>query len=316
MRVVPALLLVLTLAGCGGDALDRTAFDRPSTTTAAPSTPARTSPTVGRPEPSPTVVRPAPRPTRPPTPTLPTPRLIGVVEGADASWPQCPEGLGIPQKRTLGAPMPLPSARFVVLGLTNGPSFTPNPCLADQVAWVRGQRMLVGAYAVHSRPDPATVARLKDQGPYDGATPLGAQRNTGYQQAMFAAAQMRAAGLRAPFVWVDVEPVPGVDWGPGLRANAAVVEGAVRGYRASGLDVGFYSTPLLWRTVVGDRTFGLPEWRAAGQTSRGEALRRCETDWSFQGGPAVMGQWVQDGRDRDLTCPTATGRLTDYFGRH
>ena len=64
------------------------------------------------------------------------------------------------------------------------------------------------------------------------------------------------------------------------------------------------------------RTLGaLPEWRAAGQTSRAEALRRCAPDWSFGGGPAVMGQWVQYDRDRNVTCPTATGRLTDYFGR-
>ncbi|GAA1935230.1 hypothetical protein [Nocardioides marmoribigeumensis] len=318
MRLTCALLLALLLTGCQGDVLDRSAFDAPSPS----SPPAAATPSA---RPSPTAVRPAPpsarptrarRPRRLPTPTLPTPRLLGVVEGADASWPQCPKGLGIPQKRTLGAPMPLPSARFVVLGLTNGPSFTPNPCLADQVAWVRSRRLMVGAYAVHSRPDEATVARLRDQGPYDAGSRLGAQRNVGYQQAMYAVAQMRQAGLPAPLVWIDVEPVPDFDWGPDLEANAAVIEGAVRGYRAAGLRVGFYSTPLLWKGVVGDRTFGgQPEWRAAGQTSRAEALRRCAPDWSFGGGPAVMGQWVELGRDRNLTCPTATGRLVDYFGR-
>jgi hypothetical protein len=176
--------------------------------------------------------------------------------------------------------------------------------------------MLTGAYAVHSRPSVATVAQLATKGPFDGSTRLGAQRNTGYQQALFAVGQMRQAGLRTPFVWVDVEPVPDFDWGDDLEANAAVIEGAVKGYQDSGLDVGFYSTPLLWRTVVGTRSLGaLPEWRAAGETSRGEALRRCLEDWSFGGGPAVLGQWVELGRDRNLTCPTATGRLSDYFGR-
>ena len=311
MRLVATLLGALLLAGCGGDVLDKSAFDRPT----ASGTP-EPSPTVVRPAPTPLSVRPAPRPTKVPSPTLPTPRLLGVVEGADASWPQCPEGLGIPEKRTLGAPMPLRSARFVVLGLTNGPSFTPNPCLADQVAWVRERKMLVGAYAVHSRPAAAVVDQLARKGPYAGGRKLDAQRNTGYQQALFAVAQLRAARLRTPFVWVDVEPVPSFDWGPDLEANAAMIEGAVRGYKESGFGVGFYSTPLLWKAVVGDATFGgLPEWRAAGQTSRAEALRRCEPDWSFGGGPAVMGQWVQYDRDRNLTCPTATGRLTDYFGR-
>jgi hypothetical protein len=318
MRLVVALLLALLLTGCEGDVLDRSAFDAPASS--APPSATRTptpTPTVVRPAPSRTRASRAPRPTRRPSlPTLPTPRLLGVIEGADASWPQCPKGLGIPQKRTLGAPMPLTSARFVVLGLTNGPSFTPNPCLLDQVAWVREHHMLLGAYAVHSRPSEAQVRQLATQGPYDGRTRLGAQRNAGYQQALFAVSQLRNAGIRTPLVWVDVEPVPDFDWGQDLEANAAVLEGAVRGYRASGLKVGFYSTPVLWRTVVGDRTLGgLPEWRAAGQTSRGEALRRCESDWSFQGGPAVMSQWVEDGRDRNLTCPMATGRLTDYVGR-
>ena len=28
-----------------------------------------------------------------------------------------------------------------------------------------------------------------------------------------------------------------------------------------------------------------------------------------------MSQWVQLDRDRNVTCPTATGRLTDFFAR-
>ena len=42
-------------------------------------------------------------------------------------------------------------------------------------------------------------------------------------------------------------------------------------------------------------------------------LRRCEEDWAFQGGIAIMGQWVEDNRDRNITCPDATGHLSDYF---
>ena len=45
------------------------------------------------------------------------------VLGADISWPQCPKGMGIPERRTLGLPMPLPKAAYVVVGLTNGPGF-------------------------------------------------------------------------------------------------------------------------------------------------------------------------------------------------
>ncbi len=54
--------------------------------------------------------------------------------GRDIGWPNCPPGLGIPERRTLGKPMPPARVRFVVVGLTNGPAFTPNPCLREQVA--------------------------------------------------------------------------------------------------------------------------------------------------------------------------------------
>ena len=98
--------------------------------------------------------------------------------------------------------------------------------------------------------------------------------------------------------------------GPGLSVDGEVtsqeeviVQGTVRGYTDAGFRTGFYSTPSLWTRVVGGLRVGSPEWRAAGQTSEAEALSRCGDDWSFQGGPGVFGQWVEDGRDRNVTCP-------------
>ena len=60
-----------------------------------------------------------------------SPRITGPLLGGDVSWPQCPKGMGIPEKRSEGLPMPDASARFVVIGLTNGPGFVANPCLAE-----------------------------------------------------------------------------------------------------------------------------------------------------------------------------------------
>ncbi|RJS45534.1 hypothetical protein [Nocardioides cavernaquae] len=237
------------------------------------------------------------------------------VLGADASWPQCPRGMGIPQKQSKGAPMPTDAAEFVVLGLTNGPSFTPNPCLADQLAWVRERDLMVGAYAVVSWPTDAQLAKVGKKGPYDGATRLGALRNAGYQAALFTIATMREAGLRTPAVWIDVEPVPDFDWSADLAANAAVVEGTARGYRDAGLRIGYYSVKSLWQRVVGDLRVNAPEWRAAGQTSLTAALDRCSEDWSFGGGRAVLAQWVEDDRDRNVTCPGHGGRLGEWFVR-
>lgn len=253
----------------------------------------------------------------PPSSATPTVRPVGEpVLGADASWPQCPTGMGIPERPTQGSPMPLPEAEYVVLGLTNGPGFTENPCLADQVAWVRERGLMAAAYAVASLPDADQVAEHGADGPFDATTELGALANAGYQQALANVATMRRAGLGSPVVWVDVEPVPDFDWGPDTAANGAVVEGAVRAYADAGYEVGVYSTPHLWEGVVGDLALGLPEWRAAGQTSRAEALERCGRDWSIQGGAPVLGQWVEAGRDQNITCPGIETDLARWFHQY
>ena len=57
----------------------------------------------------------------------------------------------------------------------------------------------------------------------------------------------------------------------------------------------------------------MPEWRAAGQTSQEEALSRCGSDWLIQGGIGALAQWVEDGRDRNITCPGAETELGEYF---
>ena len=253
-----------------------------------------------------------------PTATAPPPRQRSdePLFGADISWPQCPKGMGIPERRTLGLPMPPADAEYVVLGLTNGPGFTENPCLADQVAWVRQRHLLAAAYAVVSQPDRSAIAERGADGPFDGATELGSLANTGYEQALANVATMRRAGLASPVVWVDVEHVPDFEWSDDLTANAAVVQGAVRGYQDAGYRAGIYSTPSLWADVVGDLALGLPEWRAAGETSRQEALSRCGDDWRIQDGDAVLAQWVADRRDLDVTCPGAATRLDRWFTQY
>lgn len=240
----------------------------------------------------------------------------GEVLGGDVSWPQCPPGTGIPEKQGKGLPMPLPEAEYVVLGLTNGPGFTPNPCLADQVAWAKDNDVLVSVYAVSSYPSRATLQEYGADGPYDATDRLGRLRNVGYQQARFNIGTMGQVGVISPIVWIDIEPVPSFDWSTDLQANAAVIEGVARGYTDAGFAIGVYSTPHLYRRVVGDLSLGgVPEWRAAGQTSRAEALNRCGPDWSIQGGTAVMGQWVEQERDMNLTCPGIAADLGRWFHR-
>ena len=68
--------------------------------------------------------------------------------------------------------------------------------------------------------------------------------------------------------------------------------------------------------MVGDLALDVPEWRAAGQTSRAEALRRCRDDWVIQGGKGVLGQWVEGGRDLNVTCPGASTAVRRWFHQY
>lgn len=320
-----AVLLTATLAtGCDPvikrrsaepDSKTQASASKPSPAPVAPQAPASVQVTPSAP------VAPAPAPVPPARDRLESTakKLAAVpsqVFGGDVSWPQCPRGMGIPQKRSEGLPMPTPEAHFVVIGLTNGPGFVANPCLADQVGWVRDRQLMAAAYSVLSWPDTATLARYGSRGPFDSSSRTGAPANVGFQQARFNIASMKRAGLSTPVVWLDVENVPGFPWSTDPVANAAVVRGAARGYRDAGFKVGVYSTQYGWKQLVGSLRLGLPEWRAAGQTSLDEALRRCGPERIIQGGKAVLSQWVESGRDRDVTCPGTSAQLSAWFHQY
>jgi hypothetical protein len=295
------LAAVLSLVGAGGPQLPRRSPPAASAPEPAPSSSASPSPAPS----GTTTARPAPRPTGP------------LLEGRDISWPNCPRGLGIPSRRTLGKPLPPAGTGFVVIGLTNGPGFYPNPCLGDQVAHAEALHLPTAAYAVVTYPMGDELERYADAGPRDPRDRLGRLFNIGWAQGAGNVASLLGTGLESPIVWVDVEPVrPPAPWSADVRANRAVVEGALAAYRRAGLRVGVYSTPYLWRSVVGDVRYGLPEWRPAGQRTREAALGLC-TRGAFQGGDAVLVQWATPDVDLDALCPGRPGRdvLRDYFTR-
>lgn len=225
--------------------------------------------------------------------------------------------MGIPARRTLGKPLPPPGTRFVVIGLTNGPGFYPNPCLGEQVAHARSLRMEAAAYAVVTYPTGEELRRYADAGPRPPADRLGRLFNVGWAQAAGNVASMLRTGLESPIVWIDVEPVrPPTPWSGDVVANRAVVEGTMAAYRRAGLQVGVYSTTYMWRSIVGDVRYGLPEWRPAGQQSRKAALELCSRG-VIQGGDPVLVQWATVHVDYNELCPgrPAADVLAEYFTR-
>jgi hypothetical protein len=235
------------------------------------------------------------------------------VFGRDVSWPNCPRGMGIPARRSHGNPMPPASAAFVIIGLTNGPAFHPNPCLAAQVDFARAHEMWAAAYAVVTYPTPGQLRRYGDAGPRPSAERRNRVWNTGCAQARQNLTAMRDAGLPSPIVWLDVEPVtPPAPWSDRRAENRSVLEGAMAAYRQAGRRIGFYSTPTMWRDIVGDVRYRLPEWRTAGLSTRRAAFAACGPARQFQGGPPVITQWYTDREDFDALCP---GRPVDQVLR-
>lgn len=239
-----------------------------------------------------------------------------VVLGADVGWPQCPEGTGIPEKQGQGQPMPDEDSEFVIIGLTNSPSFTRNPCLADQLEWAKERDLWVGAYSVVSFPSEDEIDEHGSDGPWDGTTNLGSLRNVGYRAALFNVKTMEEHGLDVPLVWIDVEPVPKFEWSDDTSANAAVIVGMAKGYREAGYRIGAYSLKSMWSDIAGDLRLYAPEWRPAGGTGRKEAESRCGDDWSFQGGNGVLAQWVEDNKDHNVPCPGVDLNPDRWFFRY
>lgn len=245
-----------------------------------------------------------------------TPPPVGsLAQGADVSWPNCPKGMGIAERPTQGLPMPTAASTWVVVGLTNGPAFTPNPCVVAQVAWVKARHLWLSSYAITSFPTRAQYATYGGTGSV--ATRL---YRTGLAQARYNVGTMRRAGITAPMVWIDVEPVAGRPWQANPAYNQVVVAGAVRGYVDAGLRVGFYSYNNGWRQIMGTKRFpNTPTWVPSGLDTAASAYAKCSAP-SFSGGPVWLGQWTRDGRDYGLACPGVTGTkaapspLTPYAG--
>ena len=182
---------------------------------------------------------------------------------------------------------------------------------------MKSRNLMAAAYSVISTPRDGDLAAYGGKGPFDGSTRLGALSNVGYQQARFNLATMKRAGLQSP------DRVARRRAGPGVRLAQRH-----RGQRGRGPR----RRPRLHRrrlprsaptpprpcgsTSSATCGSGIPEWRAAGQTSRAEALRRCGPERMFQGGDGVLGQWVEAGRDMNVTCPGTSAEMPRWFHQY
>jgi len=216
--------------------------------------------------------------------------------GFDISWPQCgSSALSVPSS----------PVGFVVLGLTDGRSHTRNPCLARQLGWARSTKAAVAAYTMASYPTPDQLTAA-GRGHYGtcGANLACRLRNDGWVQGTGAAATLRAARLRVPRVWLDVEILHRQPWSTSTAANAVLLHGIVAGLRGSGLAYGVYTTPYMWHLIAGGLRLTGPNWLPAGDGVPTDAQAQCRR--SATGGPTWLVQYTRT-FDENLTCPALDG---------
>lgn len=227
----------------------------------------------------------------------PAPVPGATMYGNDISWPQCPKGGG-----GYGLPGPPDNASFAVLGLTDGGSFRPNPCLAEQVASVKARPLWISAYAIITYPTSEQLGRLGGSGTLTER--LG---RVGAAQADFNLATMARVGLQSPMVWVDVEPRTKSPWSTRASQNNAVIDGVMTRYQGAGIRAGLYSYDKGWKAITGGRAMpGVPTWVPVGHKGRIGAAASCAVA-SFSGSKPTLTQWTDDVRDFNLTCPGVTG---------
>lgn len=249
------------------------------------------------------------------TGNYPTGVVAAGVPGADISWPNCPKGMGVAGRRTLGLPMPTADAAFFIIGLTNGRAFTRNPCLGAHLDEARARGVKASAYTMLSYPNRAERLKHGRSGPYGTVKWVDQIANVGYAQAAFALDTMAAAGFESPFVWIDVEPRYERAWSGNRNNNRALIRGALRAAQERGIGSGIYTYAYAWRQITGNWQLDLPLWAPGHSNARSFAGREAATRascarTSFTSGPLVLTQWVWRNRDHNVTC-AAISTVTD-----
>jgi hypothetical protein len=199
------------------------------------------------PTPTPTnTSTPTPIPTNTPTPVpngFPNPYIHGSV-GYDLSFPQC-GGSPIPATASNGA-----RYAFAVVGVSDGKSFTENPCLGSEAATASSAGLLVSFYMNINAPIGSTAweGNTGPKGTCATGDDICLSYNYGYNAAQYAdswaISQIGGGGVAGHTWWLDVETAN--SWFADTGANDQAIQGAIDYLQQQGSGVGVYSIPSMW----------------------------------------------------------------------
>ena len=200
-----------------------------------------------------------------------------------------------------------------VVGMING---SPNPCYSQEASW--GGTRLSSYIFMGGLPNPPPA---ESQPTACKADVNCESYNFGYFWAVHWVTYSRSLGFSPRLWWLDVETSSKSNWTT-ISSNGWVIQGALDGLRAAGVQPGIYATHLQWTTITGDTLQfpGLPLWvPGAGNISGGSvsAQNICSGTagsyyTAFGGGKIVLVQYGYTGNgytgpssayDLDYACP-------------
>jgi hypothetical protein len=178
-----------------------------------------------------------------------------------------------------------PSPHTIGIVQVAGASFGFNHYLASEAAWAGGGLNLY-TYLTYG-----TAGSSSDGDCSTTASP--ASCNYGYLAAQNAFTRAQSAGVNTSVAWwLDVEP--GAGWSGDLTANASLVQGALDGLHAEGINsAGIYASPGDWNGIVGDYQPEVPYWVADWEIDPAVTCQNVRTVFSGARLPAGPIQIVQ-----------------------
>lgn len=203
--------------------------------------------------------------------------------GHDVSWPNCE--------------VSLPKQDFGIVGVNNGTPFTHNPCFRQQYEWASSTHS--ASIYMNLDLNPNYLVERGKSGPYgdcSGEDYSCLIQNYGYNAAKHAHEHAKENGANdSAMWWLDIETLN--TWTDSFDYNRLSIDGAVRYFQDKNMNVGIYSTPMLWKEITGDYKNGLPAWPAI---ITDKPHTGCGV--GFTGGKTLIVQYNQEVIDKNFAC--------------
>ncbi|MDB5163908.1 MAG: hypothetical protein JWS12_526 [Candidatus Saccharibacteria bacterium] len=202
--------------------------------------------------------------------------------GVDISWPNC------------RAKVPT-SAKFGIVGVTNGLGYSTSPCLVSEAAHFSNLSFYVNtgwnSSSTHINPTSPRLCAAADNNCL--------AYNYGYNAGLYAYNAASSAGLHSTTWWLDVES--NNTWSTDALQNQNSLLGEHDALLASGVAiVGAYSTTAMWNSITGSWLNNWPSWGATTWKTANQAKTYC-TGHQFTGGTTWLIQY-QGQLDQDVAC--------------